>query len=672
MDFAVSAGEPPSPSPAQGDVSREGESGEATGAEINEAQLRKVTLESDEIQEVIAVVNANGDAMEVDDTDEMGTKISSKVSRGNKKKPNVDKDDESISDDEPAAEDEETGKFDFMPQGFNPGMASLFDIGHLETPAKIDNIDLEVVYFQGKSFRKGKCYQFQDEKGNPIVVGIKSFRSEKTANCVLIRHISDTFLGHDDKEGEFAAAVASHYTTLYVQWGYPRSIRVSQLGDESKDPADVPKLIYEPQSTNSRMSFAYVRDNDTMNIVRIPRNEIRLVEGFSGAGGMHIGYEEEGYTTVCAVEYNKEAVATFKHNNPKVPTYRGDIRKFIDRIKHDETYRQSLGRVDVIHTSSPCQGFSKANRNTFETDRDKANNTLSYTYSQLLETTGALVGVFENVEGMWSRKGMPYLKKILLDCIRLGYQVRVKVLKSSAYGDPQERPRLIIIAAKNFVPMPDHPAPTHGKARSLQPFVTCKQRLEPYLSPHCKMLPNMEQRPLPDKETKEERPVLLPNSFAPTLLASKSEVIHYAERRLLSVREQAALQSFPDDYVFLGSVRDQVRQVGNAVPVELSRNIARSVKECLRFRYIEEDGFSVEAAVSDRRKKGPLPVDVDEDVVAEDLENVDEDEDNSMDETENQQSEETTGEDEMMVMEEQPATGSTGGLVAETDEAMAE
>ncbi|KAL3905546.1 MAG: hypothetical protein SGILL_009636, partial [Bacillariaceae sp.] len=432
MDFAVSGV----------DVSCEGESGEATGAEINKAQLRKVTLESDEIREVIAVANANGDAMQVDDTDELGTKISSKVSRANKKNPSVDKDDgESISDVEPAAEDEEFGKFDFMPQGFNPGMASLFDIGHLETPAKIDNVDLEIVYFQGKSFRKCKCYQKKKKKGNPMAVGIKSFRSEKTANCVLILHISDTFLGHDDKDGELAAAVSSHYTTPYTQWGYSRSILVSQLGDESKDPADVPNLIYEPQSIKSRMSFACSRQRCYEHCSH-PAPRRRYC--------MHIGYEEEGYTTVCAVEYNKEAVVTFKHNNPGVPTYRGDIRKFIHRIKHDEPCRQSLGRVDVIHTSSPCRGFCKANRNTFESDRDKASNTLSYTYSQLLESTGALVGVFENVEGMWSCKGMPYLKKILLDCIRLGYQVPVKVLKSSAYIDPQERPRLIIIAAKNF------------------------------------------------------------------------------------------------------------------------------------------------------------------------------------------------------------------------------
>ena len=80
-----------------------------------------------------------------------------------------------------------------------------------------------------------------------------------------------------------------------------------------------------------------------------------------------------------------------------------------------------------IHTSSPCQGFSKANPPGGQNDDD--NNRLASTFPDLLRVTGALVGSFENVEGMWSKKGMPYLRKVLIDCIELGYQVRVKILR---------------------------------------------------------------------------------------------------------------------------------------------------------------------------------------------------------------------------------------------------
>lgn len=143
--------------------------------------------------------------------------------------------------------------------------------------------------------------------------------------------------------------------------------------------------------------------------------------------GMHLGYEEEGFKTLQAIEYNEVAVKTFEHNNAGVPTYCGDIREFLKQMEEDPSFRASLGRIDAIHTSSPCQGFSKANRSGGQ--NDEANNELAYTFPDLLRLTGALVGSFENVEGMWSRKGMPYLRKVLIDCIELGYQVRVKILR---------------------------------------------------------------------------------------------------------------------------------------------------------------------------------------------------------------------------------------------------
>ena len=155
-------------------------------------------------------------------------------------------------------------------------------------------------------------------------------------------------------------------------------------------------------------------------------------------------------------------------------------------------------------------------------------------------------------------------------------------------------------------------------------------------------------------------------------------MVHYAEHRLLTVREQAALQSFPDDYVFLGTERDQIRQVGNAVPIELSRAIARSVKECLRFRYVEEDGFSVAAALKDLHKKGPLPADVDEDEIAEDLERVDYDSEEEKKDEVKQGTADITGEAVVMATDKQPPAGTRTDSVVESmmteqrDETMAD
>jgi site-specific DNA-cytosine methylase len=141
---------------------------------------------------------------------------------------------------------------------------------------------------------------------------------------------------------------------------------------------------------------------------------------------------------------------------------------------------------------------------------------------------------------------------------------------------------LIIIAAKNFVQMPDHPAPTHGRGK--KPFVRPPDVMEFLRTEKGRMYPNSDQNR--NKGTQDEK--LEEHCFAPAIKASGCPILHYAEDRPITIREAAALQSFPYDYEFLGTVVEQQRQVGNAVPVEMSRAIARAVRESLRLHYAEE------------------------------------------------------------------------------------
>ncbi|CAB9508718.1 methyltransferase 1 [Seminavis robusta] len=543
-----------------------------------------------------------GDAMEVDealaDEARQANIGSVRVARGPREKGDVllEDDEDGKNDDEDAGEDAGAmGKFDLMDQGFNPKEASLFDIAPEKEASNEKGSQLDFVDFGGRRFHKGKCYYYKDpdsEEGIKNIVGIKSFRTVKEANCVGIVHTSKTFLGQEesgDFAKKFAQAVSKHYSTEFVQVRGTKRVPLSELVQVCLEPSDIPRLIYEPRTNGNTQSLGYVRDNDGRNLVRVPRKQIRLVEGFSGAGGMHLGYEAEGYATAMAIEYNPVAVKTFRHNNPGVAVYNGDIREFIRKVREEPEYRRKelrekeLGPIDVIHTSSPCQGFSRANR--YGGVNDDANNKLSFTYPELLELLDAKVGVFENVEGMWSVKGMPYLREILIRCIDLGYQVRFKILRSCDYGDPQKRPRLIIIAAKNYVQMPDHPSPTHGPRK--KPYVYPKDVMEYLRTPAGKQYPNSALTSS-RTEVSPECERLQEKRFAPAMKASGCAVLHYEEKRCITVREAAALQSFPYDYEFLGSATDQQRQVGNAVPVELSRAIARSVRESLRLQYVEE------------------------------------------------------------------------------------
>ena len=145
-----------------------------------------------------------------------------------------------------------------------------------------------------------------------------------------------------------------------------------------------------------------------------------------------------------------------------------------------------------IHFSSPCQDFSQANRSQnhggSKGNRDQAD--LSLLLLDLVRLTNCSTAVFENVKGIWQRKNLSYLQSIAAGLIKLGYQVRCTVLEAHDYGDPQGRPRVIMMIAKNNVPMPLFPTKTHGTGPDLSPFVTAKDALSRISSDSS--LPNLE------------------------------------------------------------------------------------------------------------------------------------------------------------------------------------
>ena len=322
----------------------------------------------------------------------------------------------------------ELGLFEMLDQSFDPSdeLDELEPKQMVERKEKTDFAKADYMDYKDKRYFKGHCYNFINDKGDDIFVGIKSFASQGEAYCVRVLHAKYTFLGTGVHSDDFQDAVKKYYPTMHVQVKGIELLELSDLGPECVDPQleTIPELVYDPLTTTSS-SFGYAKEQTaSMKRVNILREEIRMIEGFSGAGGMHLGYKEEGFKTVCAVEMNPIAVKTFKLNNPEVDVYEGDIRKFIEKFQ-----KKASGRIDFIHTSSPCQGFSKANRTGGK--NDERNNELSYTFVDLLRVTGALVGVFENVDGMWMRKNIHYLHKILVSCIDLGYQVKVQRLKGT-------------------------------------------------------------------------------------------------------------------------------------------------------------------------------------------------------------------------------------------------
>ena len=308
----------------------------------------------------------------------------------------------------------------------NQGDSASSTDDHNKEREKVGDLNLESVDYDGRRYLKGRCYHAKDAKENDITIGIKSFKSEEEAHCVEICHIETTFLGGEENSEYFVEVMTKVNQSMYVQKSKTKTLHLSKIGDECTGPYPhiIPDWIYEPRRKGNALSFGYVKDNKRVQRTQVSREEIFLVEAFSGAGGMHLGYADQGFTTRCAVEIDKVAVKTFKKNNPGVPVYAGDVNDFINEYDGSK-----MGRIDVIHTSSPCQGFSKANINGGE--NDETNNKLSYSFVDLLRITGALVGVFENVPGMWEEDNIRYLHKILIGAIALGYQVRVQKLNGT-------------------------------------------------------------------------------------------------------------------------------------------------------------------------------------------------------------------------------------------------
>lgn len=165
---------------------------------------------------------------------------------------------------------------------------------------------------------------------------------------------------------------------------------------------------------------------------------------------------------------------------------------------------------------------------------------------------------------------------------------------------------MIIFAAKNFVVMPRRPHRTHGPGK--EPYVTTKDAIDFLRSPFAQEhFPNMKDFKQTSLQPGKEGCVQLDaNTLAPAVLASGPSTLHYSDKlsdgtfRCINVREAAALQSFPYDYEFLGTMAEQYKQAGNAVPVNFARAIARTVRESLRYLYAEELEVAESEVVGDQ------------------------------------------------------------------------
>lgn len=341
-----------------------------------------------------------------------------------------------------------------------------------------------------------------------------------------------------------------------------------------------------------------------------------FVDLFSGAGGMSCGLEMAGWECLVAIDYDKAAIETFRLNHPHSETILGDIRDI-----SSEQIQQVMGdrKVDLICGGPPCQGFSTIGQN----DRNDKRNFLFLEFIRVVNLLKPNYVAMENVTGLLSKKNETILKNVI-DCFtEIGYTVDIKVLSAHHYGVPERRRRTILLGNRfgigNLYPdslfqdsekdSRDLPPPrtvgwafsnlieekgrvfNHDLERAKIPNELEKQRLSyipegksiRYEKDQVSYLPKKLWFPVDWSRLHESRfreaklNRLDRNSCSNTINTSRTTYYHPTENRYLTAREAAAIQSFPPSYIFSGSLTQQWKQIGNAVPPLLAKSIGETI-----------------------------------------------------------------------------------------------
>jgi DNA (cytosine-5)-methyltransferase 1 len=338
----------------------------------------------------------------------------------------------------------------------------------------------------------------------------------------------------------------------------------------------------------------------------------KFIDIFSGCGGFSTGLEMSGHKCLLGVDFNEDAIKSFAHNHKHAKTFFGDI-KDLSKSKLESLVK--FNQVDMVVGGPPCQGFSTVGKGQADDDR----NSLFKEFVRVVRLTDPKIILFENVTGMLAKKNEKTVHKIFKQFERLGYTMDAKVLDSSEFGVPSRRRRTIIMGVKGKTCL--YPEISHGP-RGLVKFktvakafkklssssgktynhdkVTARVKKEidlkrlKYIPEGCGIryekdelayLPKRLRFDIDWKELREGRfrqtrlQRLNRKNPAPTILTSRTSYYHPTEDRFLTVREAASLQSFPNDFVFQGSLTAQFRQIGNAVPPGLGQSIGESLRQ---------------------------------------------------------------------------------------------
>jgi DNA (cytosine-5)-methyltransferase 1 len=301
---------------------------------------------------------------------------------------------------------------------------------------------------------------------------------------------------------------------------------------------------------------------------------MKIVSLFSGAGGLDLGLTWGGHDIIWANDIFNDAVATYRLN----------IGNHIDTRDICTIPSSNIPDCDVVVGGFPCQGFSVAN---WGRTTDDPRNQLFREMVRVVRDKQPRYFVAENVKGLVSMGKGEVLQQILRAFAQAGYRVWHEVVNAADYGVPQLRMRLLITGVRKDQPnIPDFPPPTHadpakaymvgrlpwksvGEAVAHFPEPEEGSHIPNHVNSHYKLRFNGH---LGHRFIEPSRP-------APTVTSRGDDrggvvVLHHpGNHRRMTARELAAVQSFPDTFIFCGTKTSAYRQISNAVPPLLGKAI---------------------------------------------------------------------------------------------------
>jgi DNA (cytosine-5)-methyltransferase 1 len=322
-------------------------------------------------------------------------------------------------------------------------------------------------------------------------------------------------------------------------------------------------------------------------------NAPTVISLFAGGGGSSLGYSMAGFRELLAVEWDDNAVETFRLNFPDVPVYHGDIAKLTVEQVLEMTGLQP-GQLDVLDGSPPCQGFSTAGKRQLDDPR----NSLFREYVRLLRGLQPKVFVMENVSGMVKGIMKLVFAEIMRELKASGYKVSARLLNAMYFGVPQSRERIIFIGVRNDLnAIPIHPvAETRPIAFGDAILEKSGTEIMPRIAPNHSYVKRIQTLKPGQSIGKvygqgfnwircdDTRP--LPTISKSTTYGKLGFLFLSDGSRNLSSRELARCHSYSDRFDFAGDYVDITARIGNSVPPLFMRSIALHIRQEILERII--------------------------------------------------------------------------------------